>query len=906
MRRPWGWIVFPVLAGCANLAGLNPASDGGTPDQTGDAPGVEAAPSVDSSTLDSTVRADGVAPPDTTPPLEAATDTEGQGDVRAADAEGGAGQDATLMDGGLEAEAALDTSIPDGSVPITVTVTGLAMGATLVLADNGGDRLTVQANGTDAFTTPQPIGSAYAVTIVTPPSSPPELCAVANGSGTVSANGGSNVAIACDTAVAVGAGESHTCALLKGGTVDCWGDNSYLQLGSNGSASSTPTSVSGLFGVTQIAVGTFHACAIVSSGAVYCWGAGGNGQLGNGGVANVATPIAVGGLTAEAIAAGGTHTCAITASSHEVVCWGDNASGELGNGGMAQSNTPVPVVGGAGDAGVAAIAIAAGAMHTCAVLAGGSMECWGGNPYGQVGNGSVGGAFPSPVAVSGISDAIQVSAGLDHTCAVLSSGGVACWGADSNGELGNNAVSTGTGTPQLAATPSAATSVSCGAVHTCAVLANGGIACWGFGGYGQLGDGNTPTAQSVPTLVAGLTGATAIAAGQLHSCAVVDGGVKCWGYDDYGQLGDGFALGVPTPTPVAGIGAVTGIAAGEEHTCALIGDGSVECWGYNLSGQLGDDGYQSSSTPVPVAPITGGVTQVAAGGNFACALTESGAVDCWGEGTSYQLGNGSNSQGVVPAPVPGIATVTTIALGGSSACALLPGGALDCWGGNANGQQGNGTTNDVTTPSLVTSLDGGTVQALALGYADTCVLLAGGTVDCWGADYSGQLGNNEVVPQIPTPSPVDGLYGVTQVTAGSNHTCALLNDGGVDCWGGNFDGQLGDGNQTQIEVPNPVPGLGAATSVIAGWYHTCAIVAGGDVSCWGANDFGQLGTGTISPYSASAAAVPGLHGVVALAAGGGHTCAVLSDGGVDCWGWNGNGQVGNGVVAEQNSPVPAL
>ena len=208
----------------------------------------------------------------------------------------------------------------------------------------------------------------------------------------------------------------------------------------------------------------------------------------------------------------------------------------MGNGTNTSSNVPVDVVGVTG-----ATQISAGANHTCAVVAGGAAKCWGSNFAGSLGDGTTTGYSSVPVGVVGVTGATQISAGSGHSCAVVAGGAVKCWGCNALGELGNGTTSTwesGSNVPVDVVGVSGATQISAGGRHTCALVAGGAAKCWGSN-FGELGDG-TYNPSSVPVDVVGVTGATKISAGGVHSCALVSGGaVKCWGWNGYGQLGDG-------------------------------------------------------------------------------------------------------------------------------------------------------------------------------------------------------------------------------------------------------------------------------------------------------------------------------------------------------------------------------
>ena len=248
-----------------------------------------------------------------------------------------------------------------------------------------------------------------------------------------------------------------------------------------------------------------------------------------------------------------------------------------------------------------ATSVSAGYRHTCAVLSGGTVKCWGGGSYGQLGNGSTTSSQTTPVSVSSISTATSVSAGDSHTCAVLSGGTVKCWGGGSYGQLGNGSTTSSQTTPVSVSSISTATSVSAGDSHTCAVLSGGTVKCWGYGGYGQLGNGSITSSQTTPVSVNSISTATSVSAGDYHTCAALSGGtVKCWGYGGYGQLGNGSTSSQTTPVSVSSISTATSVSAGDYHTCAVLSGGTVKCWGGGYSGQLGNGSTSSQTTPVSV------------------------------------------------------------------------------------------------------------------------------------------------------------------------------------------------------------------------------------------------------------------------------------------------------------------
>jgi alpha-tubulin suppressor-like RCC1 family protein len=240
--------------------------------------------------------------------------------------------------------------------------------------------------------------------------------------------------------------------------------------------------------------------------------------------------------------------------------------------------------------------------------------------------------------------------------------------------------------------------------HTCALASGGGVKCWGWNEYGRLGDGTT-TDRSTPVDVVGLaSGVAAIAAGVEHTCALMDavhgGGVKCWGWDGYGQLGLGTITYRTTPVAVVGLASgAAAIAAGRSHTCALTSGGGVKCWGGNWHGRLGDGTTTDRSTPVDVVGLGSGVAALAAGWEHTCALASGGGVKCWGENGYGRLGDGTTTWRSTPVAVVGLASgAAAIAAGRSHTCALTSGGGAKCWGWDGDGQLGLGTITYRTTP----------------------------------------------------------------------------------------------------------------------------------------------------------------------------------------------------------------
>jgi alpha-tubulin suppressor-like RCC1 family protein len=290
----------------------------------------------------------------------------------------------------------------------------------------------------------------------------------------------------------------------------------------------------------------------------------------------------------------------------------------------------------------------------------------------------------------------------------------------------------------------------------------------------------------------------------------------------------------------------TAIAAGYGHTCALTGAGGVKCWGNNGDGEVGDGTKTHRLTPVAVHGLANDVQAIAAGEALSCALTDEGGVKCWGENESGELGDGTTTDRHRPVDVAGLASgVRAIAAGEALSCALTDGGGVKCWGENEYGELGDGTTTNRHLPVDVSGLASG-VTAIAIGYLHACALTRAGGVQCWGYNRFGQLGDGTTTDRH-TPVDVSGLTsGVTAITAGGGHSCALTAGGGVKCWGYNGYGQLGDGTTTDRHAPVSLSGIAAGIRTITagGYGHTCVLTIAGRVKCWGRNSSGQLGDGT--------------------------------------------------------------
>jgi len=718
----------------------------------------------------------------------------------------------------------------------------------------------------------------------------------------------------------VSAGNGFSCA-LTGQEVWCWGRNTTGQLGVGDDTDSlVPERVGTLPIATDVSAGHDHACAIDAGNGVWCWGNNAFGEVGDGTTSTeVSTPVPVPGLQATQVSAGDGSTCALTTTA-TVECWGDNNFGELGDGTTADASTPQPVTG------LPPITqIAVGYFHACALDVSGSVWCWGDNSGGALGIGKKNGISDVPVAAR-LSGATYIAAGSADSCAILTGGDLQCWGGNAVGQLGTGNTVNHPVPAQVFGVTSGAQQVTLGQGFGCAIISTAvpTAFCWGDGDvYGNLGTGSFSQQSSIPVPVFGLTtsptglatGPAQLSAGDHHACAAMQTGeVECWGEGNFGNLGDGSTASRAIPTLTIGMEnqAVFSVSAGTSTGCAITAFGGLElsCWGEDAG-----DGSPVSTVHTSAVAVTGlpagGVSQVSAafGG---CAVTLLGGLstgaDCWGDNSKGELGNNTTTDATSAVKVKKLSAVQAITTSDLHACALAHHGEVLCWGSNSNGQLGDGTTTDRHTPVQVTGLPANATQVEA-GGRHTCALLVDGTVWCWGKGGNGELGNGST-SDSSVPVQVTGLPAAVQIAIGGNQlsgnsSCALTMSGGVFCWGWNNSGQLGNGTTTDSDVPVAVTGLGSGVLAIADDGSTaCAVTTAETASCWGDNSVGELGDGAIGGNVTTPVTVGGftaLGGAIS-SENGASVCGISITGAAVCWGWNGDGQLGDGSTT--SSPVP--
>ena len=387
----------------------------------------------------------------------------------------------------------------------------------------------------------------------------------------------------------------------------------------------------------------------------------------------------------------------------------------------------------------------------------------------------------------------------------------------------------------------------------------------------------------------------------------------------------------------------TQVDADMAHTCTRMSDGTARCWGSNLSGRFGNDSLSNSNVPVAVVdptntsiPLTG-IASISTGAYQSCAVMTDSTARCWGLNENGRLGNDSFRDSDVPVtvvdptntsnPLTGIASISA---GNSHVCAVMTDSTARCWGYNGEGRLGNNTLTDSKVPVAVldptnTSNPLTGIASISAGGYQTCAVMADSTARCWGLNEAGRLGNNSLsnsdvpVTVVDPTNTSNPLTGFATISVGNSSVCAVMTDSTARCWGYNGAGRLGDDTLTDSKVPvavvdptntaNPLTGI---ASISSGGYpggHTCARMLDSTARCWGKNGAGRLGNNTLIASRVPVTVVdPGstsnvLAGVTSITAGGYHTCAVMTDGSVRCWGYNGSGRLGDNTLTDSAVPV---
>ncbi len=709
---------------------------------------------------------------------------------------------------------------------------------------------------------------------------------------------------------------NHSC-VIKAGTLWCWGDNSYGQVG-NGSKSRTQKSVrvpdptvGNRIGTSWVAVATGerHSCGIRNTGEMYCWGYAGHGQLGNGSTTSPVTPrlvlvskptvLGTAAVNWTKVTAGQYYTCGLhsTAAGGQLFCWGDDSNDQLGLVTTTAVTVPTAVQTGL-DSNNNWIDIVASSRHTCGLRkqAGKStIWCWGVRRSGQLGDNNQADtttltfSVPTQVAVvttgaTPDTDWSSVALGQYHTCGVRSSTGTLwCWGSNLDGQLGNGRSTSYAALQEL----SGATNwlkVYAKNSQTCGLKKSGAISCWGKNASGETGNGRVSLSENSPTTFIGATDWSKLALGMDYTCGIHNAssaaanGVSCWGSAE--QFGVGAftsesAIPVQVGTAANWLDVTFGIENDKEFTLGFKGtktSNTLFGFGLNHYGVFGNNNKGLIKEQFPVSEVTpnGGAWKAISGGyHHACGIKTNNGLYCWGRGA--YLGQSSRSI-AVPTRVGGTAdTWLTVDVGARHSCGIKTDNSLWCWGDGSNGEFGAGEK-----------------SAGIANVPDT----ANG------------------IYMIQVLNPTAAAISWTKVSAGFRFTCAIDKPGNLYCWGSNSQGQLGLGARSSIPkyIPTLIAKIGTASwlTVSSGFNTTCAItnVGNQNLYCWGDNVFGTIGSATAGTNDQASPTVVTDNNTVPwsdVSLNGYHACArkadsqngLISEGSLWCWGKSDYGQIGN-------------
>ncbi len=616
------------------------------------------------------------------------------------------------------------------------------------------------------------------------------------------------------------------------------------------------------------------------------------------------------------VSAGGNHNCAIKNNDGSLWCWGQNNQGQLGD--VTKSNSSTFRQTSSDDW----VQVTAGDQHTCGITNDGTLYCWGNNASGEIGNGDENNLSQNiPVNISTDSVWSSIATGAGHSCAINQGDfSLWCWGNNDNSQQGYP--STDNTRDKTKASEVEVTTdwlkIATSDTHTCAIKTDGTLWCWGDNSQSQLGDGGTAEG-TTPKQIASSQLWLSISLGNNYSCGIKDDSTLwCWGSSS-SPLGQ-TSLGHTTPSQVdtaedwLAHQTKDTLATSDTHACAIKTDDTLWCWGDNSFGQLGNGTTIASIVPIKVGEDTWDTISVA--NEYSCGFKKNDNLTlwCWGNNANFMLGHDS-SDNTQPSAVDVNFGWQAISTGNTHACAIRSSDeTLWCWGSNSDGQIGHDPT-IVTEPSTVPrQVEAGTKWVnVSVSGNHTCATKkeldvnnnVTPTLWCWGKNDSGQLGIGSLTSGF---EPTKILYASWEtISAGTNHSCAVKDDGTLWCWGNNDKSQLGDGGTTEGNITKQIGTETSWTSISLGNQFSCGIRAISDsdqqLYCWGQNNLGQLGLGTNTPKEALQTEVASATPWKAISAGDSHACAIKQDQSLWCWGNASQGQLAISPITIDADPL---
>jgi len=708
----------------------------------------------------------------------------------------------------------------------------------------------------------------------------------------------------------VSGGYNHAAAIAIDGTLWAWGLGTSGQLGNGiaGHRSSPIQTIS--FGTNWSVVSNSgdHVSCTKSDGTLWTWGLGTSGQLGDVTIVTKSSPVQaiVYAENWSSVANGKWHTAAIKTDG-TLWLWGNNGYGRLGDNTITHRSSPIQTVAFGSNWSSAA----GGNSHTAAIKMDGTLWLWGRNTEGQLGDNTIT-SKSSPVQVVGFANTwSKIACGWYHTAAIKTDGTIWTWGNNDSGRLGDNSTVYRSSPVQTVAFGTNWSSVACGYRHTGAIKTDGTLWTWGQNSYGNLGD-NTIIHRSSPVqTVTGGTNWSSVACGYHYTIAIkTDGTLWTWGRNLFGALGDNTIIHRSSPVQVIGFATNwSSVACGYKFTAATKTDGTLWLWGSNAYGNLGDNTIIHRSSPVQTIVFGSNWSKVACG-DFTAAIKKDGTLWTWGYNFHGQLGNntaGANrSSPVQPLAYAFSTNWSNTSAGGTHTSAIKKDGTLWSWGSGTSGQLGNNTATSTSAPVQEMTFST-TWSSLSAGNTFTGAIKTDSTLWLWGLGTSGQLGDNSATSKS---SPVQTVtFGSTwsSISCGTSHVASVKTDGTLWVWGLGTSGQLGDNTATSKSSPIQTITFGSTWSkVSAGYTHTGAIKTDGTAWTWGLGTSGQLGDATIVSKSSPVQVTVYAENWSSVAVGGQHTAVIKTDGTLWCWGRNFEGQLGDNTITHKSSPVQTV